>query len=330
MSREVDFLAEVARALIQAARDGAAGGGRDLSERFRALAKGCQALRFKRLYWILDALAIRLAHPDDRLDGPPLEELGRLLADARYTCKALKSHLGRGLEDQRLYEDLIGSGWPVDRVEPLANSTLVVLADAGHRDGTDLFRTVHLLDPRDGALYVFRENRKIEDHRLDKPLTELGAAPLVIEGTVLPSFPPRRLRIVSHTAGSIPEETLRAYATSRIADSVGRLLEDFRTLREEYLAPRTLPILVRPRGLDPRGPGALVDGHGNSLPLLSETISVAEVSRLRHLYRTRPASLLAVFGKLIFVDGAFLFHPWSVLGTEGHPPVSLLGRLETP
>jgi hypothetical protein len=62
-SKESRFLAEVTMALIQAAAGGAGGGGREVSERFRLLAKGCLALRYKRLYWILDALATRLAKP---------------------------------------------------------------------------------------------------------------------------------------------------------------------------------------------------------------------------------------------------------------------------
>lgn len=322
--REVEFLAEVTRSLIQASRDGAAGGGKELAERLRALARGCQALKFKRLYWILEALAARLARPDPDIDPSALEELGRLLADARYTCKAIKSHLTTGLSDVRLVEDLIGSGWGGGEVETLRDRGMILVGEMLSREGGEMYRTSFLLDPMVGRTYAHREHRPLVDGALQAPFTELGPCPLVVAGTVLPTFEPTRLRIDSVAPGTMNETALAEFLDSRTPDAVGGLLERFRTQREEYLAPRTLPVFFRPAALDPTPPGGLVDRHGNVLPLLREPGTFALCDHLVRALEDPPGAGYAVFGRLVFAKNRFSFVPWSVIFPSREPPVQLL------
>lgn len=319
--RDVAFLAEVIRTLIAATQVGVARGNKETAEKLRKLARGCQALRFKRLYWILEALAVRLGRPDPEIGGSALEELGRLLADARYTAKALKSHLTSQLEDSRLLDDLIGAGWPKEQIEVMRSKTLVTVDDRAHVEGSVWFRTAQLLDPDLGELYGFREHRKVVEGSLDAAPTELGDAALVLEGTVVPSFSPRHLRVESVQATSVPEGSLREHLERRVPDSVGALLAAFRTLREEYLAPRTAPVTLRPARVDAE---AVEDRHGNRLPWLRDARTYPEVEGLLFELRHSLSDPWAIHGRLVFVDGAFWLHPLSVLEPQAEVPVRRL------
>lgn len=322
-SKETRFLAEVTMTLIQAASAGASGGGREVSERLRKLAKGCLALRYKRLYWILDALATRLAKPRPEMAGAPLEELGRLLADARYTCKAIKSLQGGTLSDARVQQDLIGTH---DRrgTHPLEDRSLIRVGRQATVEGDVHYRTSYLLDPMDGQLYSVRELSRYHDGQLESPFLDLGDCPRIHLGRVLPSFSPARLEVEAGEPGARNESGLREYLETRAPDSVGGLLTSFRSQREEYLSPRTLPVIFRPAGFMPGLQGGLVDRHANLLPLLSEPASRAQCDHLAHLLRTPQQDIWGVFGRLVFLTGTFWFWPWAMLTPEGEDLVTFL------
>lgn len=322
-SKETRFLTEVTVTLIQASAGGAAGGGRELAERFRILAKGCLALRYKRLYWILESLATRLAKPRPEMTGGPLEELGRLLADARVTCKAIKSLQGGTLSDARVQQDLIGTH---DRsvTHELKDRSLIRVGRQVTVEGEVYYRTSYLLDPIDGELYSVRELRKIADGQLESPFLALGECPRIHLGRVLPSFSPARLEVETAEPGARNESGLREYLETSAPETVGGLLTGFRSQREEYLSPRTLPVTFRPAGFLPGLQEGLTDRHGNVLPLLRESASRAQCDHLAHLLRTPPKDTWGVFGRLVFLTGTFWFWPWAMLTPEGEDLVTLL------
>ncbi len=323
-SREQLYLAEVTRQLIQVAQVGATGGSKELAQRLQSLAKGSQALQYKRLYWILDALASRLSKPQPDMTGAPLEELGRLLADARYTCKAIKSLLGGGLDDERVREDLLGSAGRTSPGTPLKNRSMIRVAKQEHSDGETVYRASMLLDPTGGHLYAVRERRKITQNSLESSFAQLGDCPRIEEGQVLESFEPRRLKLKSFEEGPSDPVALRDYLEACAPETIGGLLELFRSRREEYLAPRNLPVFFRPRAFLPGRPGELLDREGNTLPLLRESSSHAACEHLAfHLKSPRQAGW-GVFGKLVFVTGQFFFWPLSLLEPEEERLVILL------
>lgn len=323
-SRESLFLAEVARQLIAASQAGTQGGGRQTAEGLRKLASGCRALRYKRLYWILEALASRLSKPRSEMEPDQLEEFGRLLADARYTCKALKSMLQGSLTDLRVQEDLVGSAARPTAPEEIQNRSLIRVGEAQNQEGEIRYRTTFLLDLTDEQLYSTRSHRPVKDGSLASPFPDLGPSPLVRLGRALPSFSPQRIQIELHEPGSVHEGRLREFLEYSVPDSLGGLLERFRSVREEYLSPRTLPVFFRPAAFDPSLPGCLWDRHGNQLPLLREASHFGLCEHLAYLLRTPPESTWAVFGKLVFVHETFFLQPWSLLCPETDPPVTLL------
>jgi hypothetical protein len=326
-SREALFLAEVARRLIHLSHAGATGGCRETAENLHQLAQGCRALRYKRLYWILEALATRLGKPQPDMTGAQLEELGRLLADARYTCKALKSLQQGSLTDLRVREDLVGSSSKEEDLGLIQNRSLVRVGEVINQEGDIRYRISYLLDTGNGQLYAARSHRQhLKEGHLDAPFANLGSSPMVRRARILPSFTPHRLQIELHEPGSVNEGGLRDFLETQTPDTVGGLLERFRSAREEYLAPRTLPIFFRPVGFDPALPGCLVDRHGNGLKLLREPSTFALCEHLSALLRPPPEETWAVFGKLIFVTETFHFLPWSLLHPDAPEPVILLRR----
>lgn len=322
--REVLFLAEVTKTLIQASHSGVRGGGRDIAERLHKLAQGCRALRYKRLYWILEALATRLGRPQQELEPAPLEELGRLLADARYTCKALKSHLGGSLSDPRVLEDLVGVAGAEGEATAVENLSLLRVGQVYDQEGEVRYRTTYLLDATRGHLYAVKELRRLVAETLESPFQDLGPSPLVLRGQVLESFEPRRLVVEHHEVGTSNEAGLRDHLLERSPDTVGGLLERFRSQREEYLAPRTLPVFFRPAAFDPTLPGAVMDRHGNLLPLLREASTFPACERLAHELRRPQRGVWGIFGKLVFVTETFCLVPWSLVTPEEDELVTFL------
>lgn len=319
--RDVELLSEVTRTLISVCQSGTRAGGKPVAERLRTLAKACQALRFKRLYWILEALAVRCSRPDPDMDGPALEELGRLMADARQTCKALKTYLVGRLDDPRLYDDLISSAPADSELEEIEFKSFVSVAEVESRDGDNCYRQTYLLEPHGGLLLSLRELRTLADGQLTEPFSELGPSPRILRGRIIPSFEPKRLRLESFEPGPLAEVAFRNYVAERVPDTVGGLVEAFRTQREEYLAPRTLPVFFRPRFLDPTPPATLFDREGNALPLLVDATSFPAVESLAARLDPAPQGPWAVFGRLVFVTGGFQLLPFSLLLPDETRPV---------
>jgi hypothetical protein len=191
-------------------------------------------------------------------------------------------------------------------------------------EGEVQYRTSYLLDPIDGELYSVREHRKLTDGQLDSPFLQLGDCPRIHLGRVLPSFSPARLEVEAAEPGARNESGLRDYLETSAPDTVGGLLTGFRSQREEYLSPRTLPVTLRPAGFLPGLQEGLVDRHGNFLPLLREEASRAQCDHLAWLLRAPPKDTWGVFGRLVFLTGTFWFWPWAMLTPEGEDLVTLL------
>ncbi len=240
----------------------------DRASQVADLASSLRELGLRRLAARTLELAALLELAAKRDGSFSAEAYAELFSDMWLTIRKLEKHLeGEALADEHV-EELIGRTWTKKDRKPIENLDLVEYAF--------LQRTTP-----DG--FILRESRFLDiasgDHFTEKQILPAMLAKRIpakpsyrgrrlpgANGTLFPSFAPRRIDLVSPgELRDLDDASIRA-ATERALPSMARALAVLAERRRDPFAPPNVPVLVRVDGVMPSVDRVrLIDGEGGTL-----------------------------------------------------------------
>jgi HEAT repeat protein len=221
--------------------------GEDRAPQVAELATSLRELGLRRLSGRtleLSSLLARAARRDGSMD---VEDYASSIADMWLTVRKLEKHLGgEPLQDEHV-EELIGRTWTKKDRKPIAGLDLFEYAFLQRTTADDfLLRESRLFDLASGEHYSEKQILPaVIAKRVPAKPSYRGQRLSGAEGTLFPSFAPRRLNL--ENPGEKAQLTTDALerALSAAVPDVSRALSSLAERRRDVFAPPSIPVLLR-------------------------------------------------------------------------------------